>query len=80
MILEIQPIDVTTKKELEFPIMLRQMTDQETKEYHLKRLHELILKSQEKNRRLEGEKPKLSTEQERKIMKWMERIERMEFR
>jgi hypothetical protein len=64
--------------EIEFPIMLRQMTDKETKEYHLKRLHELIVKSREKNP--QQEKPKLSKEQERKLMEWMERIERMEFR
>jgi hypothetical protein len=29
------------------------MTDEETKEYHLKRLHELILKSLEKNPKLD---------------------------
>jgi hypothetical protein len=35
---------VTTRKELEFPMMVKQMTDKETKEYHLKRLYELSLK------------------------------------
>ena len=51
MIFDKKPVDVTTKKELQlqFPIMLRQMTDKETKEYHLKRLHDLIIKSQEKS-------------------------------
>lgn len=38
MTLEIQP--VTTRKELEFP-MLKEMTDEATKEYHLKRLEGL---------------------------------------
>jgi hypothetical protein len=76
MTLEIQIKHVTVRKELQFPIMLRQMTDKETKEYHLKKLSELIKKSLEKNPR--QEKP--SKEQERKMMEWMERIERMEFR
>lgn len=56
--------DVTAKKELEFPIMLRQMTHKETKEYHLKKLHELILKSLEKNPKQE----ELSEKQKQKMI------------
>jgi hypothetical protein len=35
----------TSRKELQFPIMLKQMTEQETKEYYLKKLFELSKKS-----------------------------------
>jgi hypothetical protein len=47
MTLEIQP--VTFRRDLQFPIMLKVMTDKETKEYHLKKLYELSLKWREKN-------------------------------
>jgi hypothetical protein len=57
---------VTNRKELEFPIMLKQMTDKETKEYHLKRLYELSLKSLAKIPHLE--------EQNQKEKQWAERI------
>lgn len=39
--------------QLFFPMQLKQMTDEETKEYHLKKLQELIIKSLEKNPKLE---------------------------
>jgi len=43
MTLEIQ--HVTIRKELQFPIMmLKVMTVQDTKEYHLKRLYDLSIK------------------------------------
>jgi hypothetical protein len=45
MTLEIQFQPVTVRKELEFPVMLKQMTVQETKEYHLKRLERLCKES-----------------------------------
>jgi hypothetical protein len=61
MTLEIQP--VTNRKELEFPIMLCKMTDEETKEYHLKRLKELSDKSL-------GEIPQLDEPTEEQS-KWM---------
>ena len=51
MTLEIQ--SATIKKELQFPMMLKQMTEQETKEYHLKKLFELSLKSLE--RKMKGD-------------------------
>ena len=38
MTLEIQY--VTIKRELQYPMMLKQMTDEETKEYHLKKFAE----------------------------------------
>jgi hypothetical protein len=55
-----------TQTELFFPMQLKQMTDKETKEYHLKRLHELILKSLEKNPRVELEDP--NEEQRQKML------------
>jgi hypothetical protein len=45
MTLEIQA--VTYRKELQYPIMLRQMTDEEFKAYHRKRLEKLFKKSAE---------------------------------
>jgi len=48
MTLEIKTITVSSRKNLEFPIMLCKMSEQETKEYHLKKLYELSLKWQEK--------------------------------
>jgi hypothetical protein len=43
MTLENQPVSV--RRELEFPMMLKQMTVQETKEYHQKRLGRLCKES-----------------------------------
>ena len=37
------------KSELFYPMMLKQMTDEETKEYHLKRLFDMSIKWREKN-------------------------------
>ena len=59
-ILQIRP-PIRIKKFLEnpsslvllFPIQLKQMTDEETKEYHLKKLFELSSKSAKQKRQLE---------------------------
>jgi hypothetical protein len=40
-------------QELQFPIMLKVMTDDETKEYHRKKLYELSIKSLEEITQLE---------------------------
>jgi hypothetical protein len=38
-------LDQEDEEKLAYPIMIKLMTDQETKEYHLKKLYELSLKS-----------------------------------
>ena len=65
MTLEIRLVSV--RKELEFPIMLKQMTDQETKEYHLKKLFELSIKWREKN---PPEKPNEERDRKEREMLW----------
>lgn len=41
-----QPIScLESRKVVQFPIMLKAMTDEEIKEYHLKKIYELSLKS-----------------------------------
>jgi hypothetical protein len=37
--------NVLARQSLQFPIQLKKMTDEETKEYHLKKLYELSIKS-----------------------------------
>jgi hypothetical protein len=41
MTLEIQSITIRKELVIQFPIMLKVMTDKETKEYHLKKLCEM---------------------------------------
>ena len=55
---------MTNQESTHYPIQVRIMTKQETKEYHLKKLYELSLKSLEKNP--QQEKP--NEEQERKMI------------
>jgi hypothetical protein len=72
MTLEIQHI--TIRKELEFPIMLKQMTVQETKEYHLKRLERLCKESIKKGTFYHDKDYKFSptfTKRERKMMEFV---------
>jgi hypothetical protein len=81
MTLEIQPI--TIRKELEFPIMLKQMTVQETKEYHLKRLERLCKESIKKGTFYHDKDYKFSptfTERERKEMEMLWKMERRYFK
>jgi hypothetical protein len=67
MTLEIKTITVSSRKNLELPIMLCKMSEQETKEYHLKKLYELSLKWREKNPR---EKPNEERDRKMKEIAW----------